>query len=374
MFNILSVFLVTIVFCDSSSQTSIRIQGLGPDTAEWQYPWGLGPDTAEWQYPWGLGPDTAEWQYPWGLGPDTAEWQYPWGLGPDTAEWQCPLFHKLSLDLHQGRNLRLERNKEKFSWPGGHQWPWHDEVNQESFDMPFLVWNSGHRWERVFRLECRADCSVPQWNDWSLKSYFSKKNSQNLVFSSTSFHPYKQPFDILFFAATLNEPPNQVWHQQWEVGLCGWSPQIVVVLQSWFPMATSRGTKIQLKVHVVWCWHVLVGSAKQTLFYHHGQLYSDDECIWGHISAWKENRRANNDMIQFVKQMGLSTKTKDYISMLVIPVGFVLNLLTVVTFLRIKLYESPTGLHLFSLAVSEFLMFFGFGMTVPWPFRAKFSC
>ncbi len=57
--------------------------------------------------------------------------------------------------------------------------------------------------------------------------------------------------------------------------------------------------------------------------------------------------------------------------MSIIPVGIILNILTVVIFLKIKIYKTSTGLQMIFLAASEALLLVGFALTLSWPYRIK---
>ncbi len=75
--------------------------------------------------------------------------------------------------------------------------------------------------------------------------------------------------------------------------------------------------------------------------------------------------------LQFLKLLSISNNIRVYTAMSFIPIGLLLNLLTVVLFLKIKIHKTSTGLHLLCLAVSEFFLLLGFSMGLPWPLRIK---
>ncbi len=75
--------------------------------------------------------------------------------------------------------------------------------------------------------------------------------------------------------------------------------------------------------------------------------------------------------LQFLKLLDIANNIRIYTSMSIIPIGLLLNLLTVVLFLKIRIHKTATGLHLLCLAVSEFFLLLGLGMSVPWPLRIK---
>ncbi len=69
----------------------------------------------------------------------------------------------------------------------------------------------------------------------------------------------------------------------------------------------------------------------------------------------------------------ISNSILGYSSQIVVPVGIVLNLLTVIILWKIRYHKTPIGLHLLCLAMSEFLLLVGFGISWHWPFKITYS-
>ncbi len=76
-------------------------------------------------------------------------------------------------------------------------------------------------------------------------------------------------------------------------------------------------------------------------------------------------------ILQFLKLLDISNSIRVYTSMSFIPIGMLLNFLTVIVFLKIKTHKTSTGLHLLCLAVSEFFLLLGLSVGMPWPLRIK---
>ncbi len=83
-------------------------------------------------------------------------------------------------------------------------------------------------------------------------------------------------------------------------------------------------------------------------------------------------RQAYGQNSLFLKQMVLAKDIRAFSSMCIIPVGILLNILTIITFVKIKLHKSPSGLQFLCLALSESLLLLGFGMVLPWPYNVKY--
>ncbi len=87
-----------------------------------------------------------------------------------------------------------------------------------------------------------------------------------------------------------------------------------------------------------------------------------------HESSTKEQNVQNS---HFLKTLKISNDIREYSLMVILPVGIVLNFLTIVTFLKIKMHKTSTGLHLVFLAISEFLLLVAF--TFYWGRLYKFN-
>ncbi len=83
-------------------------------------------------------------------------------------------------------------------------------------------------------------------------------------------------------------------------------------------------------------------------------------------------RQLNEKTSQYVRLMNMSNNIMVYGGMVIIPIGIVLNLLTVITFLKIKIQKSTAGLHLLCLAISEFILLLASAVYWPWPYRIKY--
>ncbi len=82
-------------------------------------------------------------------------------------------------------------------------------------------------------------------------------------------------------------------------------------------------------------------------------------------------RENNYDIIQFLKLLNVANNVRVYISMFLLPIGIIMNLLSVVTFVKIRIWKTSTGLHLVCLALSECLLLVGYTVSLPWPHRIK---
>ncbi len=75
----------------------------------------------------------------------------------------------------------------------------------------------------------------------------------------------------------------------------------------------------------------------------------------------------------FQKIWNISNNIQGYTLMITIPIGIVLNVLTIFTFLKIKFNKTTAGIHLLCLAISEVLLLVGFGISWHWPYKFNFT-
>lgn len=86
----------------------------------------------------------------------------------------------------------------------------------------------------------------------------------------------------------------------------------------------------------------------------------------------------NTHSSYFSTILSVSNSIKDHAFMVVLPIGIALNFLTILSFLKIKIHKTSTGLYMVCLAASEFLLLIGLAIYVPWPYwitkRTTTSC
>ncbi len=95
------------------------------------------------------------------------------------------------------------------------------------------------------------------------------------------------------------------------------------------------------------------------------RIIAQKQTTWNHqqlifCCKKKSPRGDNTHLASFFKMLAIANDFREYSFMVILPVGIVLNFLTIVTFVKVKMHKSSTGLHLTSLAISESLLLMAF--------------